>query len=122
MALIHKIESERIIGAAITVHKTIGAGLREKTYERALVQEFLFLGVPHIVQPQYDVIYRDVKIDTFIPDLVACEKVVVDTKTIKEIGDIELAQMMGYLKQTRLQLGLIINFSKPQIDIRRVIL
>ena len=112
----------KVVGAAMTVHTTIGYGLREKTYERALCVELDHLGISHSQQSVYPVIYRGVKIDEYIPDLEVEEILIVDTKTIEQIGDYELGQMLAYLRITGKSTGLIINFKHPSLQWRKVTL
>ena len=112
----------KVIGAAMTVHSEIGYGLREKTYERALVVELNHLEIKYSQQSSYPVIYRDVKVDEYIPDLEVEDALVVDTKVIESIGDYELGQMLSYLRITNKSKGLIINFKQPSLQWRIVTL
>ncbi len=112
----------RVVGAAMTVHSTLGYGLREKTYERALCVELKHLGISFTQQANYPVLYRDIKVDEYIPDLEVEEALIVDTKTIEAIGDYELGQMLTYLRITGKTTGLIINFKHPSLQWRKVTL
>jgi GxxExxY protein len=112
----------KVIGAAMTVHSEIGYGLREKTYERALVVELQHLGIQFSQQSSYPVVYRDVKIDEYVPDLEIEDALIVDTKTIESIGDYELGQMLTYLRISQKTTGLIINFKHPSLQWRKVTL
>ncbi|MGZ0656799.1 GxxExxY protein [Coraliomargarita sp. W4R53] len=112
----------KVIGAAMTIHSEIGYGLREKTYERALVVELQHLGIQFSQQSSYPVIYRDVKIDEYVPDLEVEDALIVDAKTIENIGDYELGQMLTYLRITHKTTGLIINFKHPSLQWRKVTL
>lgn len=62
------------------------------------------------------------KFDEFIPDLIIFGKIIVDLKTIPSITDVELGQMLNYLKVTKLELGLILNFKNSRLEIKRVAL
>jgi len=104
------------------VHSEIGYGLREKTYERALIVELEHLGIPYSQQSRYPVVYRDVKVDEYIPDLEIEDILVVDTKVIETIADYELGQMLSYLRITKKTIGLIINFKHPSLQWRKVTL
>lgn len=68
-----------VVGAAFEVLNTLGHGLHEKPYENALVVEFEKQGIPYRQQPRYPIIYKDVKIGEYIPDLIAYNSLVVDT-------------------------------------------
>jgi GxxExxY protein len=110
----------KIVGAAMSVHNTIGHGLREKTYERALVVEFKHLGISYDQQHRYPVLYRDVKVDEYISDLEVEDLIVVDTKVITKIHDDDIGQIINYLKITGKSTGLILNFKHPKLEWRKV--
>ncbi|MDG1241424.1 MAG: GxxExxY protein [Opitutae bacterium] len=110
----------KIVGAAMTVHNTIGHGLREKTYERALVVEFQHLGISYDQQHRYPVPYRNVKVDEYIPDLEVEDLIVVDTKVVTQIHDDDIGQIINYLKITGKNTGLILNFKHPKLEWRKV--
>ena len=112
----------KVVGAAMTVHAAIGYGLREKTYERALVVELEHLSIQYSQQSIYPAIYRGVKVDEFIPDLEVEDTLIVDAKTIEAIGENELGQMLTYLRITGKSTGFIINFKHPGLQWRKVTL
>ena len=122
MELIEKDLIFKIIGCSMEVHNDLGHGLREKTYERALCREFDLQEVLYDQQAVYPVVYKGEKIDEYIPDIVVEERVVVDTKTIERIGDLERGQMLNYLKITGLKVGLIINFKNRKLEWERIVL
>jgi GxxExxY protein len=80
--LLAKEEVFQIVGCAIEVLNTLGHGLLEKPYENALAVEFGLRNVPFRQQPLFDVLYKEHKVGVFIPDLIAFDTVVVDTKVI----------------------------------------
>ncbi|MEI6178818.1 MAG: GxxExxY protein [Verrucomicrobiota bacterium] len=110
-----------ILDSAVEVHRVLGHGLLEKPYENALVREFELREIPFIQQPRYPVEYKERRVGEFIPDMVVFGKIIVDTKTIDRISDIELAQMLNYLRITNLRVGLILNFKHRRTETRRVI-
>ena len=113
-------ETKTIIGMAYEVMNEVGCGLREKAYERALVREFQLRSIACDQQRQFPVIYKDTLIDTLIPDLIAFDRIIIDTRTIEQITSRELAQMLNYLRITHLPVGLIINFYHPKVQVKRV--
>ena len=119
--LIHKELSEAIIGCAMTVHNTLKPGLREKTYERALVRELTKRELHCDQQKSFDVIYDGVVIDTMIPDLIVADAVIVDTKYVTAFDETHIAQMIGYLAITGLRLGLLINFKHSRLEWKRLV-
>jgi GxxExxY protein len=116
-----KEETDAILGSAFCVLNEIGHGFHEKPYENALVVEFRYREIPCLQQPRYPIIYRDVQVSEFIPDLIAFEKIIVDTKVIDRITDQEIGQMLNYLKITGLPVGLILNFKNAKLEFRRVV-
>ncbi|MBS0631635.1 MAG: GxxExxY protein [Verrucomicrobia bacterium] len=117
-------EGERthaIIGCAFEVLNEVGHGLHEKPYENALVVEFGLRGLPFEQQRRYEVRYKQVPIGEFVPDLIVGSTVVVDTKVIDRITDLERGQMLNYLRITKLRVGLIINFKRPKLEWERIV-
>jgi GxxExxY protein len=110
-----------IVGAAFEVSNQLGCGLFEKSYENALVVEFNLQDIPHVQQQHFDVHYKSVKIGEYIPDLIAYGLVVIDTKTVAQIGNNERAQMLNYLKITDLKAGLILNFKHQKLEWERLV-
>jgi len=119
--LVHKVETEKILGCAMSVMNELGHGFHEKPYENALVVEFLDARIPVDQQKVFDITYKDRVIGTYVPDLIVFDRIVVDTKVIEKISQHEVGQMMNYLKITGLQVGLIINFKHPRLDWKRII-
>ena len=118
---IYKTESQQIVGCAMEVLNELGHGFHEKPYENALVVEFRLRGIPYEQQRRYDILYKEEKVGDYIPDLLAFDKIVVDTKVIEKITDREIGQMMNYLKITGFRLGYILNFKNPKLDWKRVV-
>jgi GxxExxY protein len=115
-------EVYRIVGAAMEVLNTIGHGLHEKPYENALVVELGLLKIPFTQQTRYPVIYKNVQVSEYIPDLIAFGAIVVDAKVIERITDHERGQMMNYLRLCQLGVGLLLNFKRPKLEWERVVL
>ena len=120
--LIFKDEVYAIISSSLEIIKGIGHGLHEKPYENSLAVEFRNRGIAFEQQRSFPVVWRDTRVGGFIPDLIAYGKIVIDTKTIDRITDIERGKMLNYLRITGLPIGLIINFKKPKLEWERTIL
>ena len=118
---LYKKETDAIIGSAFDVLNEIGHGFHEKPYENALVVEFKYRNVSFSQQPRYPILYRGVKVSEYTPDLIAFELVIIDTKVIERITDLEIGQMLNYLRITGLLVGLILNFKNPKLEFRRVV-
>ena len=106
--------SEKIIGAAIEVHKILGPGLLESVYEEALCHEFYLRGINFLRQQNVPIPYKGVKLDTVLRlDLLVEDKVIVDLKAKTRLSEIDKPELLTYLRLKELHLGLIINFHKP---------
>ncbi|MGB6045516.1 MAG: GxxExxY protein [Pirellulales bacterium] len=120
--LILKEEVHRIVGWAMEVLNVLGHGLLEKPYENALVVEFNLQGIPCQQQRKFNVIYKEVKVAEYVPDLICFDEVVVDTKTIDSITNHEIGKMLNYLKITGLRVGVLLNFKRAKLEWKRVVL
>ncbi len=120
--LLLKDEVYQIVGCAMEVLNTLGHGLLEKPYENALVVEFGLKGIPCQQQAHFPVIYKNVQVGEYIPDLIAFDQVVIDTKTIEAIRNNERGQLINYLKITGLRVGLLLNFKHAKLEWERIIL
>jgi GxxExxY protein len=108
--------TEKIIGAAITVHKELGPGLLESAYEACLVYELSQLGLAVERQKSLPVTYRSVKIDCgYRIDLLVENKVVVELKAVERLEKIHEAQLLSYLKLSGYSVGLLINFNEETL-------
>ena len=106
--------SEKIIGAAIEVHKILGPGLLESVYEEALCHELYLRGINFLRQQNVPIPYKGVKLGTVLRlDLLVEDKVIVDIKAKTRLSEIDKPQLLTYLRLKELKLGLIINFHKP---------
>ena len=112
----------QIVGCAIEVLNTLGHGLLEKPYENALAVEFALRSVPFQQQALFDVLYKGHRVGLFIPDLIAFDAVVVDTKVIDRITDHERGLMLNYLRITKLRIGIILNFKHAKLEWERIVL
>ncbi|KPK91040.1 GxxExxY protein [bacterium SM23_31] len=104
--------SGKIIGAAIEVHKLLGPGLLESSYEMSLERELGLRGLNVQRQVSLPLVYKDVKCDIgYRIDLLVEHKVIVEIKSVELINDVHIAQMLTYLKLTNCRLSLLINFN-----------
>ena len=120
--LLLKEEVFQIVGCAIEVLNTLGHDLVEKPYENALVVEFLLRKIPFQQQPSFDVLYKGQMIGLFVPDLIAFNSLVVDTKIIDQITDHERGLMLNYLRITGMRVGVILNFKHSKLEWQRIAL
>lgn len=120
--LLYKELAYKVIGCAMEVHKTLGPGFLESVYENAMIVELERQGLGFKSQVSYPIVYKDNHIKDFVCDLVVENKIIVELKAIKQLTDIERAQTINYLKVTRLQLGIVINFSRKSLEYERLVL
>ena len=120
--LLHKELVYAIVGGAMEVLNGLGHGLHEKPYENALVVEFRLKGLPVDQQRRFPILYKAESVGEYVPDLLVDDAVVVDAKVIDRITDLERGQMLNYLRITKLQVGLILNFRRPKLEWERVVL
>ena len=96
-------------------------GLDEKLYERAMIIELKHRGHSVTVQSSFPVSYRGELIGNLIPDLIVDDAVIVDPKVVSCFSDTHVAQMIGYLNITRLDLALLMNFKNARLEWKRVL-
>jgi GxxExxY protein len=111
----HKELTAKIIEAAIEVHRILGPGFLEAVYEEALVPEFDLRGIPYERQNPVPIAYKDIIAGEHRLDIFVDKKVVVELKAIKKFEDIHYAAILSYMRATRTQVGLLINFNKPRL-------
>ncbi|MDE2776354.1 MAG: GxxExxY protein [Chloroflexota bacterium] len=101
----------RINGAAIAVHREIGAGLFEGVYENALCIEFERRGLHYERQKRFQAEYQGEPVGQMVADLVVENEIIVELKSVKELLPLHEAQLIAYLKAAKLKTGLLINFN-----------
>lgn len=117
--------TEKIIGAAIEVHKAIGPGLLESAYEECLGYEMGIRGLAYQRQVPLPVIYKEVTLDCgYRLDFLVEKAIVVELKAVESLQPIHHAQMLTYLRLGGWTVGLLINFNVPilKTGIKRVVL
>ncbi len=119
--MIHEQLSGAIIGIAMEVLNELNPGLDEVLYERALVIELRRSGHEVAVQESFPVFYRGELIGNLIPDLIVDRAVIVDPKVVAAFNETHVAQMIGYLNITGLELALLLNFKNARLDWKRVV-
>jgi GxxExxY protein len=116
--------TEHIIGAAIEVHRALGPGLLESTYEECLCRELVLQSIPHERQRTIPIEYKGIRIERgYRLDLVVRDAVVVEIKAVSALESIHEAQLLTYLRLGGWQVGLLINFNVPVLTrgIKRMI-
>ena len=119
--IIHEELSGAIIGVAMEVLNELKPGLDEKLYERAMTIELKTRGHQVSVQRPFPVFYRGDLIGNLVPDLIVDDSVIVDPKVVTCFTEAHVAQMIGYLNITGLDLALLLNFKNSRLEWRRVL-
>ena len=107
--------TEKIIGAAIEVHRELGPGLLESIYEEALCYEFQLQGIKFARQVPADIVYKGKTISGHKLDLLVEDEVVVELKSLQKTPGVVISQTISYLKAANLKRGLIINFGEKRL-------
>jgi GxxExxY protein len=113
--------SRRIIGAAIEAHRALGPGFLENIYEEALKIEFGEHSLHYDSQKEVKIEYLGEQIGSHRIDIIVENEIIVELKAVKQLLDIHFAQILSYLKAANLRVGLLLNFAKPTLEIRRVV-
>lgn len=116
----HGYLTREIIGAAMEVLNELKPGQDERIYERAMEVELGLRSIAVTRQKQFPVSYKVVPVGTFIPDIIAGELVIVDPKVVTEFTELHVAQMLGYLNITGLEVALLLNFKHAKLEWKRV--
>jgi len=122
--LLYPDESYKIVGACFEVYNSMGCGFLESVYQECLTIEFEHEKVPFTAQPLLQLSYRSRSLQqTYKPDFVCYEKIIVEIKAVSHLVDEHRAQLLNYLHATRFQLGILVNFGHyPKLGYERIAL
>ena len=120
MALLEEELTKKIIKAFYSVYGRLGHGFSEVVYERSMLLELREMGLPAQAQHKMQVYYKDVLVGDFAADSVVDDKVVLELKAVECIHDRHKAQLLNYLRASKMELGLVMNFG-PEPEIARQI-
>ena len=117
-------QSYRIRGAIFEVYREMGCGFLESVYQECLEKEFGKQEIPYVSQRELILQYKGDRLEqTFKPDFICFEQIIVEIKAVKELADEHRAQIHNYLKATSLELGLLVNFGHfPGLEWERIVL
>jgi GxxExxY protein len=111
-----------VIGAALQVHRELGHGFLETVFQEALEVELTLLGIPFKREHPIQVFYRGTPLKTvYRADFLCYDDLIVELKAIKQLTEIEDAQVINYLKATRFHRGLLLNFGAPSLQHKRLV-
>jgi len=117
--------SNRVLGCAIEVHRQLGPGLLESTYEQCLAYELNEARIPFKIQQPIPVLYKEIKLDCgYRADLFVGECLIVELKSVEQLSKIHEAQLLTYMKLANVRIGLLINFNVQMLKkgIKRFVL
>ena len=123
MSLKFKEESYRLRGAVFEVYREMGCGFLEAVYQECLEREFRKQAIPFVTQQELILHYKGERlIQTYRPDFICFDLIIVELKAVKELANEHRAQLHNYLKASGLELGLLVNFGHyPKAEIERIV-
>lgn len=120
--LFYRDESYNIRGALFAVHNELGCGYLERVYQDALEVEFRLRNIPYEREKSIQVVYKGEPLgEPYRADFVCYGKVIVELKAVSEILGVHRAQVIHYLKATKMKLGFLVNFGEESLNIERIV-
>jgi len=113
---------KKIIGALFDVSNTLGAGFLEKVYERAVVLELNERGMRAVAQPVLAIHYKGILVGNYSPDILVEDEILIELKCAESLAKEHFAQCINYLRATDRKIALLVNFQRPKLEWKRVIL
>ncbi|MBM4164875.1 MAG: GxxExxY protein [Lentisphaerae bacterium] len=106
----------KIIGCAIEVHRVLGPGLLESTYQQCLAYELRLNGIPFKLEQPMPVAYKGVRLDCgYRMDVLVDDRLILELKAVEAVNGIHKAQLLTYMKLSGIKTGLLINFNVPRL-------
>jgi GxxExxY protein len=120
--ILFKLESYKIIGASMEVHKKLGAGFLESVYSEALKLEFKKAEIPFEREKKLKIFYQDQFLNKYFrADFVCYNSIIIELKATKVLIEADRQQTLNNLKATKFKLGLLINFGTPSLTYKRIV-
>lgn len=114
--------TERVLAAVFEVSNTLGAGFLEKVYERALLRELALRGIRAAAQASFAITYKGHYVGEYFADLLVEEVLVIELKCVERLANEHTAQCLNYLRASGRTLCLLVNFQKPKVEWKRIVL
>lgn len=111
----------KVRGAIFNVYNVLGYGHKEQVYQKALSKELAVMNIPHKREVNLNVTYKEEKVGNYRPDFVIDDKVIIELKAVEFMPKTYETQLLHYLKTTGFQLGLLVNFGSPKLQIKRLV-
>jgi GxxExxY protein len=119
--LLHRELTKEIIDSMFKVHNALGCGLLEKIYNNALIWDLEQKKKKVVSRQEFTVLYRDKNVGIYYADLVVEDKVIVEVKSVEKIDDVHRAQLLNYLRISKVRVGLLVNFARPKLEYERLV-
>lgn len=120
--LFYRDESYKIRGALFAVHNELGCGFLERVYQDALEVEFRLRNIPYEREKAIQIVYKGEPLgEPYRADFVCYGEVIIELKSVSEILDVHRAQIINYLKATKMKLGFLVNFGEESLNIERIV-
>lgn len=113
--------SGQILGAAVEVHKALGAGYQESVYANALSVALAARNIPHHREHEVDLYFLGVHVGKHRLDLLVDDMIVVELKAVEKVLEVHKAQARAYLKSTNREVALLLNFDAPVLEVKRFV-
>ncbi len=114
--------TERVLNAVFEVSNTLGSGFLEKVYERALLQELALRNIQVITQVPFPITYKHHNVGQYFADMLIEDQLLIELKCVDRLTNDHTAQCINYLSASRITLCLLINFQKPKVEWKRIVL
>lgn len=122
MALLAENETYQIIGSCMKVHQELGAGFLESVYQEAVEKTFAKNQVPYKLQQKIKILFDGAELDKyFVADFVCFDKIILEIKACEYISKSHQSQLLNYLKSTKMEIGLLVNFGESSLNWKRLI-
>jgi GxxExxY protein len=114
--------TEKVLGAVFEVSNTLGAGFLEKVYERALLKELGIRGIRAVPQASFPVLYKGQCVGEYFADILVEDMLVIELKCVDRLANEHMAQCLNYLRASGQTLCLLVNFQRPKVEWKRIVL
>jgi GxxExxY protein len=115
----HEQLTEKIIGCAMAVHRTLGPGFLESVYQKALAHELRKAGLNVECEKAITVMYDGVAVGDFFADMLVDSSVLIETKAVQSLANAHEVQLVNYLTATGIEIGLLLNFGASRLEFKR---
>lgn len=114
--------TDRVLSAVFEVSNTLGAGFLEKVYERALMRELALRGISATAQASFAVVYKGQSVGEYFADILVEGALAIDLKCVERLASEHTAQCLIYLRASGRTVCLLVNFQRPKVEWKRVVL